>query len=797
MRVSINWLREFVEFDQSPDQLADTLTMLGLEIESIESMAEGVSNIKVGQIKSIEPHPDADRLVVCKTDVGEGEPLQIVCGAKNMSVGDRVPTAVVGGSLPGFKIGKRKMRGIQSHGMMCSAKELGLGDDHDGLLILDPALEIGADAIQLLGIDDTVLDIEITPNRGDWAGMIGIARELSAHLQVPLTLPDDGLHESGETAAKLSNVTIEDPDLCPRYAGRILRNVSVSKSPPWLCQRLVAAGQRPINNIVDITNYILMETGQPLHGFDFDKLAENRIVVRRARDGETIKTLDSEDRKLTNDMLVIADANTPVAIAGIMGGADSEVGEGSQRVFLESAYFLPASVRKTSRSLNLISEASTRFQRGADSDMVVYAANRAAKLIAEIAGAEIQQGILDEYPNPAPSRKVQLRFERTNAMLGTDIGEKEQRQILTNLGFEEQDPSPSEATYTVPPRRHDVAHEADLIEEVARMHGFDNLPTTLPRVHPRQEIIAPQAAIERNLRAHLVGLGLTELSSLTFSSDAAIEQTKLQFESARLVRLQNPLSERHAVMRPSLIPGMLEAISRNERHGIDQIRLFEMGPTFTTDDTSELANETPHAVIGLMGPRVSPTWHGENNAVDIYDIKGLAEAILNHSSLDVEFRHTEIAPFAAGHCAEIETADDVIGYLGLIDPAIAKNFDITKPVFLLDLNISTILNKSKEPSVFEPVPKFPPALLDLAVVIDADTPADPIRIAAEKAGGKRLKQVEIFDVYTGEQVDDGKKSIALKLVFQVPDRTLTDKETGKDLDKIKAALANEFGATLR
>lgn len=797
MRVSINWLREFVEFDQTPDQLADTLTMLGLEIESIESMAEGVSDIKVGQIKSIEPHPDADRLVICKTDVGENEPLQIVCGAKNMSVGDRVPTAVVGGSLPGFKIGKRKMRGIQSHGMMCSAKELGLGEDHDGLLILDPSLEIGADAIQLLGIDDTVLDIEITPNRGDWAGMIGIARELAAHLQVPLTLPDDSLQESGESASDLSSVTIEDPDLCPRYAGRVLRNVTVAKSPPWLCQRLIAAGQRPINNIVDITNYVLMETGQPLHGFDFDKLAENRIVVRRANDGETIKTLDGEDRKLTNDMLVIADANSPVAIAGVMGGAESEVGEGSQRVFLESAYFLPASIRKTSRSLNLISEASTRFQRGADADMVVYAANRAAKLMAEIAGAEIHQSVLDQYPNPTQSRNVQLRFDRTNAMLGTDIGEKEQRQILTNLGFDEQDASPESATYAVPKRRHDVAHEADLIEEVARLYGFDNLPTTLPSVHPRQEVIAPGAAIERNLRAHLVSLGLTELSSLTFSSDAAIEQTKLQFESSRLVRLQNPLSERHAIMRPSLVPGMLEAISRNERHGIDHIRLFEMGPTFTTDDSSELAIESPHAVIGLQGPRVAPNWHGENSPIDIYDIKGIAEEILEHAGIEVEFRHTEIAPFAAGQCAEIETADNVIGYLGLIDPVVAKNFGIAKPVYLLDLNISSMLTQGQEPNTYEPVPKFPPALLDLAVVVEIDTPADNIRIAAEKAGGKRLKKVEIFDVYTGEQVDEGKKSIALKLVFQVPDRTLTDKETGKDCDKIKAALANEFGATLR
>lgn len=797
MRVSLNWLREFVEFDQSPSELADTLTMLGLEIESIESMDEGVENIKVGEIQSIEPHPDADRLVVCKTDVGGGEPLQIVCGAKNMSVGDRVPTAVVGGSLPGFKIGKRKMRGVESQGMMCSAKELGLGEDHSGLLILDQTSEIGADAVELLGLDDTVLDIEITPNRGDWAGMIGIARELAAHLGVPLTLPDDSVNETDDPAEKLSSVTIEDAELCPRYAGRILRNARVGRSPAWLCQRLVAAGQRPINNIVDITNYILMETGQPLHGFDFDTLAEQRIVVRRAKAGEKMKTLDGEDRALLNDMLVIADAKSPVAIAGIMGGAESEVGEGSSNVFLESAYFLPASIRKTSRALNLISEASTRFQRGADPDMVVYAANRAARLMADIAGAKVQRGILDEYPNPLSEKKVTLRFARTNAMLGTAIGPDEQRRILGSLGFEASDSSGESSAFGVPARRHDVAHEADLIEEVARLHGFDDIPTTLPRVRPREEVLAPEAGFERSLRAYLVGLGLTELSGLTFTSDAALQQTKLQFNESRLVRLENPLSERHAIMRPSLIPGMLEAVSRNERHGIDQLRLFEMGPAFTADDALELAREDTHVTIALMGTQTARTWHGESDPVDIYDVKGIAEAILEHSGIDAEYGHTEIAPFAAGQCAEIETEGGVIGYLGKIDVDIADRFEIRRPVYVLDLNVSTLRALPRTTSSFEPIPKFPPALLDMAVVVNTETPAHEIQKSAEKAGGKRLKRAEVFDVYTGDQVEAGKKSVALKLIFQVPDRTLTDKETGKDYEKIKEALAHEFGATLR
>ncbi|HOH42616.1 MAG TPA: phenylalanine--tRNA ligase subunit beta, partial [Candidatus Hydrogenedentes bacterium] len=399
MQISLNWLKELLPLEADADEIAERLTMLGLEIEAVRRPGQDIENVFVGRILDIQPHPEADKLVVCRTDAGQGEALQIICGATNMKVGDKVPTAIDGATLPGgFKIGSRKMRGIQSCGMMCSARELGLGEEHAGLLILDKNAPIGQDIRDFLGLNDVVFEIEVTPNRGDWASMIGVARELAAFYGLQMTLPDAEVKESGEPAAAWSSITIEAPDLCPRYAGRILRNVVIKPSPPWLCARLIAAGQRPINNVVDITNYILMETGHPLHAFDYEKLKENRIVVRRARADEKITTLDGTERQLQEDMLVIADAENAQAVAGIMGGADSEVEKTTTTILLESAWFESRCVRSTSRRLSLSTEASQRFQRGADMQMLPYALNRAARLMQELADAEVAPGILDAWP---------------------------------------------------------------------------------------------------------------------------------------------------------------------------------------------------------------------------------------------------------------------------------------------------------------------------------------------------------------------------------------------------------------
>ncbi|MCP4644009.1 MAG: phenylalanine--tRNA ligase subunit beta, partial [bacterium] len=584
-----------------------------------------IANVKIGQIQSIDPHPDADKLVVCKTDVGEGDPLQIVCGARNMKPGDKVPTAVVGATLPGgFKITGRKMRGVASQGMMCSATELAMGEDHSGLLILPEDAPVGADAVEYLGLDDTIFEIEVTPNRGDWASMIGVARELAALLGLSMTIPAIACQEDAKPASELSSVTIEDPELCPRYIGRVLTDVTIGPSPLWLCQRLIAGGVRPINNVVDITNYVLLETGHPLHAFDYDKLGENRIVVRTARDGETIKTIDEEVRKLSPDMLIIADATEPVAVAGIMGGNDSEVGETTTRVFLESAYFDPRSVRKTARTLGMITEASQRFQRGADPIMAEYAEDRAVALMQELAGATLAAGLLDEHPNPLPIRETSVAFARTHSLLGAEVSADQQCAILEGLGFEILKRDDASCSVRIPSWRHDVSMDADLIEEIARHYGYDNIPVALPRARAQETVYAPHEKPTQALRKQLVAMGLTEVMPMTFSSQGDVEKAGLGGECLTMVALQNPMSELQATMRTSLVPGLLSIVSNNFRHGVNSIQAFEIGPVYRPIPAAELPEQKSRLALVLSGRAETSHWSREERDFDLYDLKGLA-----------------------------------------------------------------------------------------------------------------------------------------------------------------------------
>ncbi len=798
MRVSLNWLKDYVDIPIGVDELAHQLTMLGLEIEAIERPGADIKSVVVGEIQSIEPHPDADKLVVCKTDVAAGGTLQIVCGAKNMSVGDRVPTALVGATLPGgFEITKRRMRGLESCGMMCSPKELGLGDDHAGLMILPKDTPVGEDIIPLLGLDDVVYDIEVTPNRGDWACMIGVARELALLFGGNYRLPELRLTESKTRAADLSSVTIENADLCPRYIGRVLTNVKIAPSPAWLCRRLIAAGQRPINNVVDITNYVLMETGHPLHAFDLAKLSENRIVVRNAKHGETLETLDEQVRRLDPDMLVIADASAPVAVAGVMGGAASEVGENTTNIFLESAYFDPRSIRRTARALGMQTEASARFQRGADIDMALYAANRAATLMQELAGAEIADGILDEYPNPPTPNQVKLRYERTGLLLGTEVPAQTQKRVVTGLGFDLVLEDDTSITVQPPSWRHDVSQEADLIEEVARFYGYDNIAVTVPQARRSEQDFAPGEKRLNDLRAFLVAQGLTELFSWTFSSRAEVKRAGLPDSYLDMVSLQNPLSENHEAMRSSLVPGVLAAVSRNARYGSHDIAAFELGPVYTPASDNTLPSQTAHLAIVLSGAYTPKHWSRPPHPADLYDLKGLAEAITDFLGLPLALETADISPYAPGQCAAILLSGQHLGHLGEVANATLNAYELDRPAYVLNLCLDPALEGTPSVHQYQPIAPFPPSLRDLALVVDADTPAGDLVEAAHSTGGKLLTAVDIFDVYTGKQVPDGKKSIALSLVFQAPDKTLTDKNTDKLCKKILRTLESNFGATLR
>ncbi len=799
MRISLNWLREFIEFDLPAEELAHQLTMLGLEIEAIDQPGKEISSVYVGQLVSIEPHPDADKLVVCRTQVGPGEPLQIVCGAKNMKVGDKVPTAVVGGSLPGgFAIGKRKMRGIESHGMMCSARELGLGEDHAGLLILPEDAPVGADAAAYLGLDDTVLEIEVTPNRGDWASMAGVARELGAHLRRPFHMPEFAVREAGKPAADCSSVTIENPDLCGRYIGRILTGVKVGPSPAWLCQRLVAAGQRPVNNIVDITNYVLLETGHPLHAFDLAKLQETRIVVRPARSGERLTTIDHEDRALNPDMLVIADAKAPVAIAGVMGGLDSEVGEATQSVFLESAVFNPISIRRTARALGMQTEASQRFQRGADPEMALYAINRAAALMQEIAGAQIAPGLLDEYPHVAARKEVTLRYDRADLVLGTSVAPADQREILARLGFEIVREDAQSCTVAVPTWRHDVKQECDLIEEVARLHGYDNMDVSVPAVRQSDAVHAPLDRRIRELRHFLVGQGLTEMLHWTFTSRKRIGAAGLGDAFLDAVALQNPLSDNYGVLRTSLLPTMLETVAANIRRGNTDVAAFEIGPAYHPQAGQDLPEQRTMLAIALSGCLEARHWSHPPRQADFYDLKGRLEALGHHLGVPCVLEETSTALFEDGQSATLAVDGHTLGHLGRVSRGVAGEFDLTQPVYLLELDLTQVLTQFAPPrAIFREPANFPASLRDMALLVNTDVPAGTLIGTARSAGGTLLKHVGVFDVYTGKQVPDNKKSVALEFVFQSHERTLTDEDTQKAWDNILKALEKEHGAQLR
>ncbi len=798
MRISLNWLKDYVDIDVDVDTLARQMTMLGLEIEAIERPGEEINDVYVGQIVSIDPHPDADKLVVCKTDVGREEPAQIVCGAKNMKVGDKVPTAVVGATLPGdFKIGRRKMRGVESRGMMCSARELGLGEDHSGLLILDPDAPVGHDVRPLLGLDDVVLEIEVTPNRGDTASMIGVARELAALYGRELRLPERKLEEAGPAAGEMASVTIEDPECCPRYLGRVLTDVKIGPSPAWLCRRLIAAGQRPINNVVDITNFVLLETGHPLHAFDFDKLAEHRIVVRHPRPGETMRTLDDVERTLQEDMLVIADGVAPQAIAGIMGGGDSEVGEGTTRVFLESAVFKPASVRSTSRALGLASESSQRFQRGADPNMAAFALDRAADLMAGLAGATIAPGVLDEHPRPLVFPKVTLRYARCDQLMGVDIPPEEQRKSLEKLGFTVVAQDGASCTVQVPTWRPDVSIEADLIEEVGRSYNYDNITATLPSVRPQEKDFAPTDRPVRQLRRFLAHIGLSETVHWTFSSPADVARAGLPEEYGNMAKLENPLSEKQATMQSSLIPSLLNTAAHNLNRGADRIALFEIGPVYIPRAPGELPEQRLRLTILLGGLAQRRHWDQAPRPVDFHDLKGFLEAVMEHLGVEYTLQEGRFSTLQTGLCADIYRQKTPIGTLGRVKNKVLREFDMEQALYLLDVDLEYLVGLEKMVPTFSGIPAFPPSLRDMAVVVNSDVKAGELLKTAKRFGGKLLKTVELFDIYTGNPVPEGQKSMALGLTFQSPERTLTDKDTQKSWDKILKALKREHGAVLR
>ena len=797
MNVTLNWLKAYIDFEFSLTELADRLTMLGIEVESVKPLGAELEGVIVGSVTSIRPHPNADKLVLCQVDTGGTEELQIVCGAPNVREGMLAPVATIGATLPvGLTIKRAKLRGETSEGMLCSEKELALSEDAAGLMELPTDIPLGTPLAEVLGLDDVVFELEITPNRPDCLSLIGVAREIRAETGNPLKLPTIDLPESDINAQDLTSVTIDAPDLCPRYAARVIQGVKVTESPTWLQQRLESVGIGVINNIVDVTNFVLMEYGQPLHAFDYHKLAENRIVVRRATESEHITTLDEVERELTPDMLVIADAEKPVALAGIMGGYDSEITDATCDVLLESAYFNPSSVRATAKAFGISTEASYRFERGADPGAVLAALDRAAQLIAELAGGTICEGIVDVYPGQQPLTQIQLRPERVNFVLGTTLEAGEMVQILNRLGF---DVDATGAVYqvTVPTFRSDVTREIDLIEEIARVHGYDNIPTTLPKGDIPVPTSDPKTEVRRRIKQFLLAAGMMEAVNYSFCDPNCFDKIRLNAEDPcrNTLRLRNPLSPEMSVLRTTLTPGLLENAQHNRNHQIDTIALFEIGGVFVHDGKEK----EPERVAGLLAGQIGEGVYSDPyRSPDFFDIKGLVEGMLEVCGVvDWTLQNTATPTFHPGRNAEVLLDDKRIGVFGEGHPEVLENYDLPYKAYLFEFDLERLADAATFAKRFEPISIYPKVARDLAIVVDQEILSDMPTELIYTTGGDSVDSVRLFDVYEGEQVPEGKKSLAYTITYHSVTETLTDKAVNALHDEVVKCLNRELGAELR
>lgn len=810
MKITLNWLKEYVDFNWTPEVLAERLTMLGIEVEGVDKRSGEFENVVVAQILGSEKHPNADKLSVCRVADGQGE-RQIVCGAKNYKVGDKVPLALPGCTLPTpagqppFTIKVSKMRGVESQGMMCSAKELGVAEDAEGLMILNPEAKTGQPFAQYLGraSGDVVYDLEITPNRPDLNSLIGIAREISALTGNPLRLPElveeTGAGESGSVVS----VKITDPELCPRYVARVVRGVKVGPSPAWLKNRLESVGIRSISNVVDVTNFVMLETGQPLHAFDYHLLDQSAngsraIVVRRAAAGEKFTTLDGREHTLSEQMLLIADENKGVALAGIMGGQNSEINEQTRDVLVESANFNPRNIRATSKKLDIRTDSSYRFERGADPGICDWAGKRAAILIRQLAGGEILADPVDAIPAPLPAKTIQLRTRRTAAVLGIEVPVAEQKSYLEKLDLKLTAETDGTLSFEIPTFRVDLKREIDLIEEIARLVGVDKIPSTPPRgaigQNPFDSVYDSYASARRLLSA----AGLNEAQGQTLISDASVKTLFGEEAASQLIRLENPLSSDMNVLRPSLLPGLLASLQHNANHQEQNVRLFEIGRVFSRNGGE--TREERRVAIAVTGLRHAPYWSGaEREALlDIYDMKGIVELLLNELGLrGVQWNRNEKNCPLFLESASVVLGKNPAGQAGQLSPLVARQFDLRHPVLLAEFNLDFLLQRRSEGKSFKALQSFPSVRRDAAMLVDESVSHDRVLGVVRQTRAANLDSIELFDVYRGKGIPAGKKSVAYAFTYRHKDRTLTEAEVNTAHEALLQRFKTELAAELR
>jgi phenylalanyl-tRNA synthetase beta chain len=783
-------LRELVEFDLDAQELGERLTMLGLETEAIESHFRFDDSLVIGKVLSVEKHPDADRLVVCRVDVGD-QALQIVCGAPNVRADLAVPVALVGSTLAGgVKIRKARVRGVESEGMIASEMELGLADESEGIMELETGLAPGAKLSHFIPAD-WVLNLDVPPNRADCLGMIGIARELSAALGKSLELPQFDLHESETPVHDVASVTIEDREGCPRYCARVIRGIGVDESPLWLKLRLQLAGLRPINNIVDATNYVLMETGHPLHAFDLSLIGDHKIVVRRPRAGESLTTLDGIARQLTDDVLLICDASSPVAAAGVMGSENSEVGGGTDSILLESAYFDPFIIRRSSRAMELRTEASKRFERGADREMPPLALDRVTAMIHDLAGGSVLAGMIDEYPGKKDSLTVAMNWDRIEDTLGVDLDRDECSRTLSALGFSIEDD-----TVMMPSHRSDISGINDLAEEIGRHIGYDSIPSdqTGGLLAAPAFVTEPIEDLIQTIRRISCASGYDEVVTSSFDSDRNIAYFSSFTGEETGIEVKNPVNTEERFLRTSLIPGVLKAAGHNIRSGYGDLRLFEVGKVFRKSDPNLERHEFCAVCTGAMDTE----WISEGHSSDFFDIKGLSGALLDTLRVDsVRYDCYDGSVFEKSESAVVSDSTGELGVLGLIRRDFAASLDIKHPVFVVLLDVEKLCERSREILRYRRFARFPKVKRDVALVVDRIVPAGDVIGAFKDMGPDILSEVGVFDVYEGDQIEQGKKSLGVGIVYSSEKKTLTDEEVEKVHRKLVDRVVKKFDARIR
>ena len=790
MKASLQWIREFVDLPTDDvDEVARALTVLGIEVETVEYLNAPFSGVVVARVEAVAPHPDADRLRVVSLDAGGGERLDVVCGAWNFDAGALVAYARVGSILAGgLEVGERAIRGVMSPGMIASEKELGIGEDGDGILVLDGEPTPGEDFAGMLPYPDAVFDLSITPNRPDAMSIHGIARDLGAYFDVPVRHPEPTVAASG--TATRATVRIDDPDLCPRFTAREIRGIAIGPSPLWMRDRLRRVGLRPINNVVDVSNYVMVEYGQPLHAFDLDQVPEETIVVRRARAGEVLTTLDGVERSLHDEDLVIAGPEDPLGLAGIMGGVDSEVSEGTTRVLLEVAHFAPEGVLLTGKRHGIRSEAVSRFERGVDPELPPVASARASGLIAELAGGEVADGFIDEYPRPWTQPRILMAVSEPERLLGIPIEAAVSAGYLRRLGFEVSGDDPLEVG--VASYRPDVSRPADLVEEIARIHGYDKIPATMP--FGRAGIIPDWLRRERRVREVMVGAGYFEVWNFDFMAAEDAVRLGLPDDDPRRnpVEVRNPLSDEQRHVRTTLLPGLLAGVAINQSRHIDDIALFEIGSVFFPSD-GDLPDQ-PHR-LGFVAAGSVPGLPWEKRPErDARDAAGVVVTLFDALGRDVVLEQASEPGFHPGRCARVVVHGEVVGVVGEIHPTAAAEFDIGGRVAAGEIDLAALVSL---PTAFRLPSPYPPVVFDLAFDLPEDAAAGAVAASIREAAGDLLERTAIFDVFRGPPLEPGRTSVAVRLTFRAPDRTLTDEELVPVREAIAALVATRHDGRLR